>query len=460
MIDRLKENWDAIKDTLKENYDISKVSYDTWIVPMEIHNVDNDQVYILADTKGIPNILDYIKKKYKQILEIVIEEKIGLHCNVIFVTSEDLEKRPNLTTEASNIVTPELNSYYAAVMNANLNPRYTFDTFVVGSNNRFAHAASLAVAESPGTLYNPLFIYGGAGLGKTHLMHSIGHFILEQNPNMKVLYVTSESFTNEVIESIRSGNATAMTKLREKYRTVDVLMIDDIQFIIGKESTQEEFFHTFNVLHSAGKQIVLSSDKPPKEMETLEERFRSRFDWGLIADIQPPDYETRMAILRKNAEACNKPVDDEIFKYIATNIKSNIRELEGAFNRIIAKSKIENQSEITMELAEDALKDIINPDKPKEITPELIIEVVAEHFGVSPEDITSKKRNSEFVQPRQVVMYLCRKLTDTSYVNIGKLLGKKDHTTIIHGVNKIEDELKNNDELASKVETIKKKICV
>ena len=337
---------------------------------------------------------------------------------------------------------------------------YKFDTFIVGNNNKFAHSACLAVAESPGNAYNPLFIYGGAGLGKTHLMHSIGHFILEQNPNMKVLYVTSESFTNEVIESIRSGNATAMTKLREKYRTVDVLMIDDIQFIIGKESTQEEFFHTFNVLHSAGKQIVLSSDKPPKEMETLEERFRSRFDWGLIADIQPPDYETRMAILRKNAEACNKPVDDEIFKYIATNIKSNIRELEGAFNRIIAKSKIENQSEITMELAEDALKDIINPDKPKEITPELIIEVVAEHFGVSPEDITSKKRNSEFVQPRQVVMYLCRKLTDTSYVNIGKLLGKKDHTTIIHGVNKIEDELKNNDELASKVETIKKKICV
>ena len=237
-------------------------------------------------------------------------------------------------------------------------------------------------------------------------------------------------------------------------------MIDDIQFIIGKESTQEEFFHTFNVLHSAGKQIVISSDKPPKEMETLEERFRSRFDWGLIADIQPPDYETRMAILKKNAENFNRKIDDEIFQYIATNIKSNIRELEGAFNRIIAKSKIENQSEITLDLAEDALKDIINPDKPKEITPSLIIEVVAEQFGVSPEDITSKKRNSEFVQPRQVVMYLCRKLTDTSYVNIGKLLGKKDHTTIIHGVNKIEDELESNQELAYKVETIKKKICV
>lgn len=370
-----------------------------------------------------------------------------------------LEKEKTADSD-TDLKSPASNIYNINYEQANLNPKYKFDTFVVGNNNKFAHSACLAVAESPGNAYNPLFIYGGAGLGKTHLMHSIGHFILEQTPTMKVLYVTSESFTNEVIESIRSGNATAMTKLREKYRTVDVLMIDDVQFIIGKESTQEEFFHTFNVLHSAGKQIVLSSDKPPKEMETLEERFRSRFDWGLIADIQPPDYETRMAILRKNAEYYNRPVDDEIFKYIATNIKSNIRELEGAFNRIIAKSKIENQSEITMELAEDALKDIINPDKPKEITPELIIDVVAEHFGVSPADITSKKRNSEFVQPRQVVMYLCRKLTDTSYVNIGKLLGKKDHTTIIHVVNKIEDELKSNDELSSKIETIKKKICV
>ena len=370
-----------------------------------------------------------------------------------------LEKEKSRDAEA-DFKSPSSNTGNVNYEQANLNPKYKFDTFVVGNNNKFAHSACLAVAESPGNAYNPLFIYGGPGLGKTHLMHSIGHFILEQNPEMKVLYVTSESFTNEVIESIRSGNATAMTKLREKYRTVDVLMIDDIQFIIGKESTQEEFFHTFNVLHSAGKQIVISSDKPPKEMETLEERFRSRFDWGLIADIQPPDYETRMAILKKNAENFNRQIDDEIFQYIATNIKSNIRELEGAFNRIIAKSKIENQSEITLELAEDALKDIINPDKPKEITPSLIIEVVAEQFGVSPEDITSKKRNSEFVQPRQVVMYLCRKLTDTSYVNIGKLLGKKDHTTIIHGVNKIEDELDSNPELSYKIETIKKKICV
>lgn len=451
-MDKILEKWDEILQTVKTEHDVSDISFDTWIKPLEVFGVEGNTLYILVPSEQMT--LSYISKKYYLPLKVAIAEIIGTEYEIQFILPEQTRNIRPSNNKGKKTPEPE------ASKRSNLNPNYTFDTFVVGSNNRFAQSASLAVAESPGEAYNPLYIYGGPGLGKTHLMHSIGHFILERNPEAKVLYVTSEEFTNEVIESIRSGNASAMNKFREKYRTIDVLMIDDVQFIIGKESTQEEFFHTFNVLHSAGKQIVLSSDKPPKEMETLEERFRSRFDWGLIADIQPPDYETRMAILRKNAEACNKPVDDEIFKYIATNIKSNIRELEGAFNRIIAKSKIENQSEITMELAEDALKDIINPDKPKEITPELIIEVVAEHFGVSPEDITSKKRNSEFVQPRQVVMYLCRKLTDTSYVNIGKLLGKKDHTTIIHGVNKIEDELKNNDELASKVETIKKKICV
>ena len=248
-----------------------------------------------------------------------------------------------------------------------------------------------------------------------------------------------------------------MTKLREKYRTVDVLMVDDVQFIIGKESTQEEFFNTFNVLHSSGKQIIISSDKPPKEMDILDERFRSRFEWGLIADIQPPDYETRMAILKKNAEACDRKIDEEIIKYIATNIKSNIRELEGAFNKIVASAKL-NKLELTLELAEDALKDVIYPNKPKEVTPTLIINVVAEHFGVKPEDISSKKRNSEFVQPRQVVMYLCRELTDVSLNNIAKLLGKKDHTTIIHGINKVEAELETNEDLRNKIEIIKKKI--
>ena len=266
---------------------------------------------------------------------------------------------------------------------------------------------SLAVAESPGEVYNPLYIYGGAGLGKTHLMHSIGHFVLQQNPNKKVIYVNSEEFTNEVIQSIRSGNAAEMTKLREKYRTVDVLLIDDVQFIIGKESTQEEFFHTFNVLHTAGKQIILSSDKPPKEMETLDERFRSRFEWGLIADINPPDYETRMAILIKNAEIYERKIDDEIIKYIATTVKSNIRELEGALRKVIAAARL-NNAEISLSLAEDALKDIIYPDAPKEITPDLILQTVADHYNIPQSDIASGKRNAEIVLPRQVFMYLCR----------------------------------------------------
>ena len=248
-----------------------------------------------------------------------------------------------------------------------------------------------------------------------------------------------------------------MNKLREKYRTVDVLLVDDVQFIIGKESTQEEFFHTFNVLHSAGKQIILSSDKPPKEMETLEERFRSRFEWGLTADIQPPDYETRMAILKKNAENYNKEIQEEIFKYIATNVKSNIRELEGAFNKVIAFSKL-NKVEITLDNVKETLKDIISPNVVRQVTPQLIIDVVAEHFGISPEDIVSKRRNSEFVQPRQICMYLCRHLTEESLQNIGKALGKKDHTTVIHGIDKITDELLVNEELKNRIEIIKKKI--
>ena len=454
MIDRLKENWDAIKDTLKENYDISKVSYDTWIVPMEIHNVDNDQVYILADTKGIPNILDYIKKKYKQILEIVIEEKIGLHCNVIFVTSEDLEKRPNLTAEASNIVTPELNSYYAAVMNANLNPRYTFDTFVVGSNNRFAHAASLAVAESPGTLYNPLFIYGGAGLGKTHLMQSIAHYILRNDPSVRVLYVTSETFTNDLIDSLK-GKKNA--EFKEKYRSIDVLMIDDIQFLIGKESTQEEFFHTFNYLYETGKQVIITSDKPPKDFTNLEERLRSRFSVGLPVDVSAPDYETRVAILHKKEETENTKISDDIINYIAENINTNIRELEGALNRITAFKRLSNK-EITLNMAEDVLRDIINNHKEVTITVPLIVEVIASLFGFEADELLSQKRNKDIAYSRQIAMYLCRQMTDLSLQQIGKELGNRDHTTVRHGIEKITEDLKNSQFLQDTIDVLQKKI--
>ncbi len=451
-MDIIKEKWIDIKETVRREYNLSDISYHTWVKSLEFYNVVDDVVNIIIPSDQA-HALNYISSKYKSFFKVTITEMFNHPYDVSFILEKDVK-----SVDVTENEMPYTNSVYNInYENANLNPKYKFDTFVVGSNNKFAHSASLAVAETPGEAYNPLYLYGGPGLGKTHLMHSIGHFILEQNPEKKVLYVTSEEFTNEVIESIRSGNAASMTKLREKYRTVDVLMVDDVQFIIGKESTQEEFFHTFNVLHAARKQIILSSDKPPKEMETLDERFRSRFEWGLIADIQPPDYETRMAILRKNAENSERDIDEEIIKYIATNIKSNIRELEGAYNKIIAFAKL-NKVDLTLALAEEALKDVIYPNKPKEVTPNVIINVVAEHFGVKPEDITSKKRNSEFVQPRQVVMYLCRELTETSFTNIGKLLGKKDHTTIIHGVNKITAELNNNEELRNKVDIIIKKI--
>ena len=325
---------------------------------------------------------------------------------------------------------------------ANLNPKYTFDTFVVGSNNRFAHAASVAVAESPGESYNPLFLYGGVGLGKTHLMHSVAHYILKHDPSKKVLYVTSETFTNELIEALKvgkNGNEMAMTSFREKYRNNDVLLIDDIQFIIGKESTQEEFFHTFNNLHLAGKQIIISSDKPPKDMETLEARLRTRFEWGMIADISSPDYETRMAILRKKEELDGLEkyhIPDEVMQYIANNIKSNIRELEGSLNKLIALSNLENKP-IDIPLAAEALKDMISPDDNRAVSPELIIEVVSEHFNVPVAELKGKKRNAEIVLPRQIVMYLCRNMTDTPLKSIGALLGGKDHASISHGVKKL-----------------------
>lgn len=449
-MDSIKENWDLIKETLRKEYDLSDISYSTWISPLNFYKVENNVVTILIPSDQ-SHALNYISNKYKSYFQVTISEMMNHTYDISFILEKDVDSAIETDTSQPN------HTYNINYENANLNPKYTFNTFVVGSNNKFAQSAALAVAESPGETYNPLYIYGGAGLGKTHLMHSIGHFILEQNLDTKVLYVTSENFTNEVIEAIRSGDAKKMSKLREKYRMVDVLLIDDIQFIIGKESTQEEFFHTFNTLHSAGKQIILSSDKPPKEMEILDERFRSRFEWGLIADIQPPDYETRMAILKKNAESYNKEIDNEILEYIATNIKSNIRELEGAFNKIIAFSKL-NNVDINLEHAEEALKDIIYPDELREVTPSLIINVVAEYFNISPDDIMSKKRNSELVQARQIIMYLCRDLTATPLTSIAKLLGKKDHTTIIHGVNKISNEIVNNEELNIKIEAIKKKI--
>lgn len=449
----IREKWSEIKDIMNKEYNLSPISFKTWIEPLKFYKLEGNTVYVIIPSDIANDIaLNYISSRYKSFFQVTISEMFEDTYEVKFILESDVSDIESNVTNTISSAIKRLN-----YDNTNLNSKYTFKSFIVGENNKLAHNASEAVSDNPGKSYNPLYLYGGSGLGKTHLMHSIGNKILENNPNMKVLYVASDIFTNDVIESIRSGNAASMSKLREKYRNVDVLMIDDIQFIIGKESTQLEFFHTFNELYNADKQIVLSSDKPPHELEILDKRFTSRFSCGLTADIQPPDYETRMAILRSYAENSYVDIDDEIIKYIATNVKSNIRELEGAFNKVIASSKL-NKVPLTLSLAEESLKDVIYPNKPKEVTPTLIINVVAEHFGIKPEDISSKRRNSEFVIPRQIVMYLCRYLTNISLSNIGKILGKKDHTTVIHGIKKIEDELKINEELNNKVEIIKKKI--
>ena len=456
------EKWEEILQTVKSEYEVNDVPFNTWLKPLEVYEVDGSLITVAVPSEQAAIGVNYISKRYKIPLQVTICVLTGMEeCEVRFVLKKDLlekeeEKKPSYDKQNHDTRYEE----------AHLNPKYTFDTFVVGSNNKFAQAAALAVAESPGDTYNPLFIYGGAGLGKTHLMHSIAHFILEHDKNSRVLYVTSEEFTNELIETIRNGNNTAMSKFREKYRNIDVLLVDDIQFIIGKESTQEEFFHTFNALHSAGKQIILTSDKPPKDMETLEERIRSRFEWGLMADIGAPDYETRMAILRRKVESDDMSLSDDILNYIANNIKSNIRELEGALTKIVALSKL-NKKEITIELAEEALKDlispgevktIITPDKPREITPQLIIEVVSEHFQISLDQMISKNRSNEIARPRQIAMYLCKTMTDIPLDSIGSLLGGRDHSTIIHGIKKIADEYDSNEQTRNLIETIKKKI--
>ena len=444
-MNKVVEKWDEILQIVKTEHDLSDVSFNTWLKPLTVYEVVDNVVTIIVPSEQVG--LNYISKKYKLPLQVTISEVTGMeNCDINFILPEDVPKKEE--------VSPKAQSQDARCEEAHLNPKYTFDTFVVGSNNKFAQAAALAVAESPGDTYNPLFIYGGAGLGKTHLMHSIAHFIIDHDENSKVLYVTSEEFTNELIETIRNGNNSAMTKFREKYRNIDVLLVDDIQFIIGKESTQEEFFHTFNSLHSAKKQIIISSDKPPKDMEILEERFRSRFEWGLIADITLPDYETRMAILHKKEEMDGYDINEEVIKYIANNIKSNIRELEGAINKVMAFAKLEKK-EVTLELAEQALKDIISPDEKKVITPDYIISMVAD---VTVDDLCGNKRNSKIVTPRQIAMYLCREIISTPLKSIGKCLGNRDHTTIMHGIDKIEKEINNDENLKNTIETLKKKI--
>ena len=444
----IQEKWTDILNMIKIEHQLSDVSFKTWLEPLTVHKVEGNTVTVVVPTGQIG--INYIRNKYLLPLNVAVSEATGKEYDIALIEPKDI---PPETVQApvSSITINE------NIEKANLNPRYTFDTFVVGSNNKMAHAASVAVAESPREAYNPLFIYGGVGLGKTHLMHSIAHYVLEKNSEAKVLYVTSELFTNELIESIRNGNNSTMTKFREKYRNIDVLLIDDIQFIIGKESTQEEFFHTFNTLHGAKKQIIISSDKPPKDMEILEDRLRSRFEWGLIVDISAPDFETRMAILKKKEELDGYYIDDEVIEYIAQNVKSNIRELEGSLNKIMAYANLENK-EINLALAEKVLKDIISPNQKRTITPELIINTVAEHFDLTTADLIGNKRSSKIAYPRQIAMYLCRHMTDTTLKIIGDSLGGRDHTTIMSGIRRIEKEVDTSDETREIINILKKKI--
>ena len=448
MKEKIEENWEKILYSIQLEHGVAPITINTWIRPLKVYDIIDNTIYLLADDTLGQRGIEFLKTKmYDMFLKASIQIVMNEDFDIQLISSPDDIKKENTQPVVSD-------HYMEYNMEAsNLNPRYTFDTFVVGDNNRHAHAACVAVAEAPAQAFNPLFLYGGVGLGKTHLMHSIGHYVLQHNKKARVLYVTSEIFTNELIEALKRNKTE---EFRNKYRNIDLLLLDDIQFIIGKESTQQEFFHTFNVLHEAGKQIVISSDKAPKEIETLEDRIKSRLEWGLPVDIQSPDYETRMAILRKRAEQDNINIPDDVIQYIATHIVSNIRELEGALNKISIFSKLDNKP-VTVSFAEETLKDLISKDKNREITPSLITDVVSEHLGISKEDILSSRRSADIANARQIAMYMCRILTEKPLESIGEYF-KKDHSTVMHAIEKIKKNMKTNENLAATIATIKKKI--
>lgn len=440
----VKEIWEKALEILKA--ELTEVSFNTWIKSIDPLNITDSSI-----TLGVRNDFtkDILENRYKDLIKNSIQAACNksYSINFVIISEEATDTLQRVPPKRQSLVVND-------EMSATLNPKYTFDSFVIGNSNRFAHAASLAVAESPAKAYNPLFIYGGVGLGKTHLMHAIGSYIKQANSKSKVVYVSSEKFTNELINSIKDDKNV---EFRNKYRNVDVLLIDDIQFIAGKESTQEEFFHTFNALHDANKQIILSSDRPPKEIPTLEDRLRSRFEWGLIADIQPPDFETRIAILKKKADVENLNIPNEVMVYIATQIKSNIRELEGALIRIVAYSSLTNK-EISVDLASEALKDIISNKNSRQVTIGLIQDIVSSYYNLKVEDFKSARRTRNVAFPRQIAMYLSRKLTDTSLPKIGEEFGGRDHTTVIHAYEKISQNLKKDESLQTAVAELTKRI--
>ncbi|MCM8831496.1 MAG: chromosomal replication initiator protein DnaA [Candidatus Omnitrophica bacterium] len=436
--------WQECKEKLKNL--IGETSFDTWIAPLQFKKIEENSIFLEVPDEFFKN---WVENNYLTKIKSVLAEISKNELNIQFIINPTLFKRP-----ANKIFkTIQKNFQNEPLDSLKLNPRFTFQNFIVGASNRLAHAASLAVAGAPGKTYNPLFIYGGVGLGKTHLMQAIAHYIIAKNPQAKVKYLSSEKFTNELIFSIQNRSTD---KFREKYRNADILLIDDIQFLAGKEASQEEFFHTFNVLYDYHKQIVISSDRPPKEIPKLEERLVSRFSWGLVVDIQPPDFETRVAILKKKIE--NEPIkiEDEVINFIAKNITTNIRELEGALVRLIAYSLIENK-QITLELTKEILKDMVK-EIHKKITPDIILEKVENYFGVLKEDLKRNKRSKNLVLPRQITMYLIRELTELSLPEIGSILGAKHHTTILYAHKKIKKDLVNNKKLVGIIDSILQEI--
>ena len=460
---KLIEKWDEIKEIVTKETETSEIAYNTWLKPLDVYDIVDGTVYIIYSEDSESRMIALIEKKYKVIIKNVIKDITGNQYDIKIILPDEALKINSTKTNNVDLPTNN-NSTYTNTSNyvdSNLNPKYTFSTFVVGRNNKFAQGTAYTVAEAPGEICNPLFICGGPGLGKTHLMHAIGNQIIENDNTKKVLYVTAEEFTNEVIECIKNSRNKSqqndMTYFRDKYRNADVLMIDDIQFFVGKESSQDEFFNTFNKLHTSGKQIVISSDKMPNEIEGFEDRYITRFEQGITAEIKIPDYETRVAIIKNKMENKNAYFPDDVVDYIASNIKSNIRSIEGAINKLYAYSNLEN-TEITIDNARDLLDSIISPDKPKEITPQLIIEVVCEHYGVTIEQLISKNRSQNIIRPRHVAMYLCTQETDCSQDTIAKLLDRKDHSTIINARDNIIEQLKTDKELQNQIDTIKKKI--
>lgn len=425
----------------KVQHSLPKPSFETWIKPTRPVAMHDGKVIL-----GAPNqiTLERLKTRYRGVLADAFRNVLGrdVHLQFIIPEGQPSQAAPPSIPEASPENPPDPDSGYSPAVpfsmgGTSLNHRYTFDTFVVGSSNRFAHAAALAVAEAPARAYNPLFLYGGVGLGKTHLMHAVGHFVLRRDPTIRVVYISSETFTNQLINAIRDHKTV---EFRTRYRNVDILLLDDVQFLAGKEASQEEFFHTFDALHAASKQIVISSDRPPKEIATLEDRLRSRFEWGLITDIQPPDLETRIAILKKKAQLDGATMPEEVIEFIAAQFDSNIRELEGALIRVIAYSSHQRQP-ITLDLAKRALHDMLGPAKRRQITISLIQEVVSNFYAISVDDLKAKRRTRAVALPRQVAMFLCRELTKASLPKIGEEFGGRDHTTVLHACDKVMQEM-------------------